>query len=253
MKPIRVGLGQINPTVGDFSANLRKILSFLALASEKRCDLLVFPELAVSGYPVWDLAIKKSFIRESLRSVGAIVGASRRFKGAVIVGFLDEGPAGSGKSRNALAWIEGGRVRLRQYKSLLPTYDVFLEQIFFEPGLEHPTLSWKGLRVGTAICEDLWDTNYTRKPLRILAREGAKLVILGAASLPEYQPTPASAQVFNDLALGYRVHATLMASPRVRGSALDVRAEGGRIHVKGRIDHEALEDEVVNLVKMYRV
>ena len=82
-----------------------------------------------------------------------------------------------------------------------------------------------------------------------MSREGAKLVILGAASLPEYQPTPASAQVFNDLALGYRVHATLMASPRVRGSALDVRAEGGRIHVKGRIDHEALEDEVVNLVK----
>jgi len=81
-----------------------------------------------------------------------------------------------------------------------------------------------------------------------MTREGAKLVILGAASLAEYQPTPASTQAFKDLALGSRVHATLIASTEVRGSALEVRAENGHIHVKGRVDHEALEDEVVRLV-----
>ena len=81
-----------------------------------------------------------------------------------------------------------------------------------------------------------------------MSREGAKRVIVEAAKLEEYQPTAASNQAFNDLALGSRVHATLIASTDVRGSALEVRAEGGHIHVKGRVD-QGLEDEVVKLVK----
>ena len=81
-----------------------------------------------------------------------------------------------------------------------------------------------------------------------MRREGAKRVIIEAAKLEEYQPTPSSERAFNDLALGSRVHATLIASPDIRGSALEVRAEGGHIYVKGRVD-EGLEDEVVKLVK----
>jgi len=81
-----------------------------------------------------------------------------------------------------------------------------------------------------------------------MRREGAKRLIVEAAKLDEYQPTAASEKAFNDLALASRVHATLFASPDVRGSALEVRAEGGHIHVKGRVDH-GLEDEVVQLVK----
>jgi cytidylate kinase len=81
-----------------------------------------------------------------------------------------------------------------------------------------------------------------------MRREGAKRVIIEAAKLEEYQPTPSSERAFNDLALGSRVHATLIASPDVQGSALEVRAEGGHIYVKGRVD-EGLEDEVVKLVK----
>ena len=81
-----------------------------------------------------------------------------------------------------------------------------------------------------------------------MRREGAKRVIIEAAKLEEYQPTPASEQAFNDLALGSQVQATLFASPDVRGSALEVRAEGGHIYVKGRVD-QGLEDEVVKLVK----
>ncbi|HEU4342299.1 MAG TPA: cytidylate kinase-like family protein [Candidatus Binatia bacterium] len=81
-----------------------------------------------------------------------------------------------------------------------------------------------------------------------MRREGAKRVIIEAAKLEEYQPTPTSEQSFNDLALGTRVHATLFASPALGGSALEVRAEAGHIHVKGRID-EGLEDELVNVVK----
>jgi cytidylate kinase len=81
-----------------------------------------------------------------------------------------------------------------------------------------------------------------------MRREGAKRVIIEAAKLEEYQPTPTSNQAFNDLALGSRVHATLIASPDVQGSALEVQAEGGHIHVKGRVE-QGLEDEVVKLVR----
>ena len=181
-KIIRIGFGQMNPTVGDFRGNLRKILGFIEQGREKDCDLLVLPELAVCGYPVWDLAIKKSFIAENIRSLSEIARGTRRFGGAVVVGFVDEGPPRSGKSRNALAWIEQGRIRLRQYKTLLPTYDVFLEQIFFKPGEEHRTVSWKGLRVGTAVCEDLWDANYEVKPLQILSGKGVDVLVTINAS-----------------------------------------------------------------------
>jgi len=81
-----------------------------------------------------------------------------------------------------------------------------------------------------------------------MRREGATRVIIEAAKLEEYQPTAASEQAFNDLALGSRVHATLLASPDVQGSALEVRAEGGHVYVKGRID-QGSEDEILNLVK----
>ena len=85
-----------------------------------------------------------------------------------------------------------------------------------------------------------------------MSQEGVKLMILEAANLAEYQPTPASEQAFKDLALGTRVHATLFVSPSIRASALDVRAEGGHVQVSGRLDHAALGDEVVKLVKNVR-
>jgi osmotically-inducible protein OsmY len=81
-----------------------------------------------------------------------------------------------------------------------------------------------------------------------MSREGAKRVIIEAAKLDEYQPTAASNLAFNDISLGSRVHARLFASPDIGGSALEVRAEGGHVHVRGRVDH-GLEDEVVRIVK----
>lgn len=181
-KAIRIGFGQINPTVGDFPGNVKKVLDLARLADSRACDLVIFPEMCLSGYPVWDLAVKRSFVAASLRSLEQVVRGTRRLQCAVVVGFVDKGREGSGKSRNALAWVEKGKVRLRQYKSLLPTYDVFLEQIFFEPGEKRETLTWKGLRVGTAICEDLWDRNYAQKPLQVLARKKCDLVIAINAS-----------------------------------------------------------------------
>ncbi len=180
--PLRFGLAQMNPTVGDFAANLKKILNFLERAEQKHCDLVVFPEMAVCGYPVWDLAIHRAFIRENLRALDQITKATRSKKVSAVVGFIDQGPTGSGKSRNALAWISAGKIRHKHYKSLLPTYDVFLEGIFFQPGEEIRPLRWKGLKVGTAVCEDIWDEQYSKKPLQILSRQGAQLLVAINAS-----------------------------------------------------------------------
>ena len=181
-KTIRVGLGQINPTVGNFRGNLEKILAFIRQAEEKNCDLVVFPEMALCGYPVWDLAINRGFIAQNLHSLKEIVKFSRSVKVSIVTGYIDEGPRNSGKSRNALAWITHGKIKLKQYKRLLPTYDVFLEEIFFQPGDQHRVLSWKGLKVGTAVCEDLWDQRYTKKPLHSLSDLGSNLLIAINAS-----------------------------------------------------------------------
>ncbi len=176
-KPLRIGFGQINPTVGDFAGNLKKILAFVRQAEERRCDLIIFPELAVCGYPVWDLAVNRSFVRENLRSLQKLVTATRRLKVSVVAGFIEQGQGADGKSYNALAWISRGQIRMKQYKSLLPTYDVFLEEIFFQPGKDHRVISWKGSKVGAAVCEDLWDERYPTRPLQILSRKGADFVI----------------------------------------------------------------------------
>jgi len=186
MTKIRFALAQMNPTVGDFSQNTRKIISWIQLAEKKKSDLIVFPEQAVSGYPVWDLANKRNFVDEGLRSLDRIVRATRGKKVTVVVGFIDRGISETGRSRNALAWIEGGNLRAKQYKRLLPTYDVFLENIFFEPAKHSITIPWKKWRVGPTICEDIWESRYEEKPIRDLVKRKVNLIVNISAS-PYYR------------------------------------------------------------------
>ncbi|MBI3307016.1 MAG: NAD+ synthase [Candidatus Omnitrophica bacterium] len=185
MKPLRFALAQMNPTVGDYSANTRKIISWIAAAEKKKADIIIFPELALTGYPMWDLANKKRFIEESLRHLARIVESTRGKKIAVVLGFVDKS-AKSERSRNSLAWIERGKIRFKYVKRLLPTYDVFLEDIFFEPGQETVVIPWKGRRVGVTICEDIWDKRYKEKPLAELRRKKADMVLNISAS-PYYR------------------------------------------------------------------
>ena len=187
MKKIRFAIAQMNPTVGDYAANTRKIIGWIQTAEKKQADLIVFPELALPGYPVWDLANKKSFVAEGLSYLNQIVKTTRGKKITAVVGFIDEGaPAHHGRSHNALAWIERGKLRRRQYKRLLPTYDVFLEDIFFEAARESRVIPWKSWRIGPTICEDIWDRRYEEKPLLDLSRKKANLIINISAS-PYYQ------------------------------------------------------------------
>ena len=182
----RFAVAQMNPTVGDFSANLKKMLAWVERAEQKNADLVIFPELAVSGYPVWDLANKNGFLAESLKSVEKVAAATRNKKVSVVSGFIDRGGTPDGRNVNALAWIRNGKIQARQAKRLLPTYDVFLEDIFFEAGSKSKVIAWNHLKVGPTICEDIWDSRYSTKPLQDLHRQGADLILNISAS-PYYQ------------------------------------------------------------------
>ncbi len=179
---LRVGLAQINPTVGDFEANKRKILNYVSQAEQAGLDLIVFPEMSVSGYPVWDLANKQLFVEEGIKTVKEIARDTESKSITIIVGFIDFGSKKSNKNRNALAVIQRGKIAFVQHKTLLPTYDVFLEGIFFEPADSHRILSLKGQKIGTTICEDIWDDQYGIKPMQILRKKGARIIINISAS-----------------------------------------------------------------------
>ena len=179
---LHIGLTQINPTVGDFTANQRKIMDYIAKAENSGLDLVIFPELSVSGYPVWDLANKIPFVEAGLSALKEICKTTKSKHVTVMVGFIDYGKNKKGKNRNALAVIQNGKILCVQHKTLLPNYDVFLEEIFFEPAESHQVFSLGGVKVGTTICEDIWDDQYSIKPLRILKRKGAEIVINISAS-----------------------------------------------------------------------
>ena len=173
----RFAIAQLNPTVGDYAGNCRKIIDWIRKAEKNKADVVVFPELALSGYPVWDLSNKKRFVDEGLRALERIQRATKSLKVSVFLGFIEPGTNKRGHSFNAMAWIEKGKVRGIQRKRLLPTYDVFLENIFFEAGRDSKIMTAKGLRLGPTICEDVWDDFYDIKPLESLKRKRAQFVI----------------------------------------------------------------------------
>ncbi len=197
---VRIAIAQMNPIVGDYAGNTRKILSWIDEAEKQKARVIVFPEMALCGYPVWDLANKKSFVDEGLRCLRRIAKATANRKIHILLGFIDRQsgtgpiksagpvPASNAPSRchNAMAWIHHGRVRGVQHKTLLPTYDVFLEEIFFEPARKHGFFACGGLKIGPTICEDIWDEGYAVKPVRLQAQKGARLIVNISAS-PYYR------------------------------------------------------------------
>ena len=156
---MRIALAQINPTVGDFSGNLRKISEFVERAAELNVELVMFPELATCGYPPADLLEKDSFVQRSEETLHAIAkltdGPGRP---AVLCGAAMRCEAVSGKRvQNVASLMEDGEIRFVQQKMLLPFYDVFDEQRYFEPARTQSLTVVKGHAVAITICEDAWN------------------------------------------------------------------------------------------------
>ena len=185
---MKIGIAQINPRIGDFKANTEKIVEKAAAARDRGCDLVVFSELVVSGYPPRDLLEKDDFVQANLDAFNYLVDAIRGI--GVICGYVDRNPEVEGKALfNAAALFEDGRVRHRACKRLLPTYDVFDESRYFEPGADHAVVNFKGHRLALTICEDVWNDKdifqrplYHSDPVATMSAAGADLLINVAAS-----------------------------------------------------------------------
>src|SRR5262249_59425234 len=164
-RPLRVAVAQIDTTVGDFAGNSRKILELGRRAERQGADVALFPELAVCGYPPRDLVERRTFISESERAAGEVAKAAG--KALWIFGSLERNRARRGRQVfNTAVAARGGRIVSRYHKRLLPTYDVFDEGRYIEPGDRPCVVRLAGRRIGVTICEDIWnDKTFWKRPL----------------------------------------------------------------------------------------
>ncbi len=170
----KIALAQINPTVGDLDGNAGKIVQYIKEAREQGADLVIFPELAVTGYPPKDLLLKPSFIEKNKEKFDEIVKETEGI--ACIFGFVDEV---DGKLFNAAALAHDKRVIGAPHKANLPNYDVFDEKRYFCEAEGSQVFDVKGIKVGINICEDIWVDG---GPTEAQAKKGANLIVNISAS-----------------------------------------------------------------------
>ena len=179
MTTVRVAMAQINPCVGDLTGNAELIRAAVADAAGHDAEIVVLPEMALTGYPVEDLAMRPAF-RDASRSAVDSLASALESAGLgeilVVVGYLDHDKVGT---RDAAAAIHRGEVVARVHKHHLPNYGVFDEQRWFAPGSETTVLLWRDVRIGIVICEDIWRDG---GPVAALAQAGVDLLLVPTAS-----------------------------------------------------------------------
>ncbi|MDA2807059.1 nitrilase-related carbon-nitrogen hydrolase [Nocardiopsis suaedae] len=189
MVQLRIALAQINPTVGDLEGNCGAIADYARRAADDGAHLAVFPEMAVTGYSVEDLALRNGFVAASIEAVHRLaerLAADGLGRLPVVVGFLDRRVGGSapfgqpaGAPQNALALLHGGAVRLVSAKHHLPNYGVFDEFRYFVPGDTLPVVRLHGADIAFAVCEDLWQDGGPVAAVRA-ARAGMLITLNGS-------------------------------------------------------------------------
>jgi NAD+ synthetase len=183
---MKIGFAQINPTVGDLRGNCELIIGAYQRLAAAGAELVLTPELSLTGYPPQDLVFKSRFVPENLallEKLHAQVGES-----ALLVGFVDRNGGRGKPCHNAAALLERGKPIRKTYKSLLPTYDVFDEDRYFEPATRVQPFEVQGKKIGVTICEDIWTDEYLPRPLydvepvRALVEQGAEIILNLSAS-----------------------------------------------------------------------
>ncbi len=184
---MKIAAAQVNPTVGDVAGNVDKILGYVARGKELGAQLVVFPELSLTGYPPRDLLERPSFIDRNIAALGDLAQKSKDV--SILVGFVEKNLSAEGKPLyNAAALLEGGEIAYVSFKSLLPTYDVFDEARYFEPAAGSAPLKIGGQKVALTICEDIWTDamcgprKYAKDPLGEMAKKKFQLIINMSAS-----------------------------------------------------------------------
>src|SRR5271168_2370231 len=185
---MRVALLQLNATIGAFDENRAKVEAGYARAVAEKAELVLAPELFLSGYPPRDLLLRDDFVQRGLDCLDTL--ATKIGAVPLITGYVDRSPHRPGRAlSNAAAVLQNGRVTHRVHKSLLPTYDVFDEDRYFEPAADLAPVEIAGRKIAVTICEDIWNDadfwpspRYRRDPVRELVAAGAELVVNLSAS-----------------------------------------------------------------------
>jgi len=183
---MKIGFAQINPTVGDLRGNFETISAAYDRLARAGADIVVAPELAVTGYPPQDLVFKSRFVPENLAILDEL--QKRLSKPALLIGFVDRNEGRGKPFHNAAALLQTGEPLQKTHKSLLPTYDVFDEDRYFEPARQIAPLNFRGHRIGVTICEDIWTERYLPRPfydvdpVRALVTQEAEMILNVSAS-----------------------------------------------------------------------
>ncbi len=185
---MKIGLLQLNSTVGDFAANRQKLLAGYEKAVALGAEFVLAPELFLCGYPPRDLLQRADFIEANL----AALAETAKGIGAIplCVGYVDKNSERPGRAlRNAAAVLQNGKIVWRTTKCLLPTYDVFDEDRYFEPAKTIAPFEFNGRKLGITICEDIWNDEdfwperlYRRDPVKELIAQGAEMILNISAS-----------------------------------------------------------------------
>jgi NAD+ synthase (glutamine-hydrolysing) len=212
---VKIAICQYNPVVGDIDGNLAKVALALKASARQKPDLLVFPELFLTGYPPRDLLEKDWFLQKIKRAIKDITILSRKYPD---IGILIGAPTlvvenTSSRLYNSALLIHRGKVIFTQHKTLLPTYDVFDETRYFKPAGKVSVVNFKGRKLGISICEDAWNDAalwprdkkpYTLDPIKKLAKAGAEIFINLSASPFEMGKASLRSGLFTRLARKYR-------------------------------------------------
>lgn len=185
---MKVTIAQMNPTVGDIKGNMKKMEDVLSKTSS---DLIIFPELYITGYPPRDLLERREFIKKVQKANHEVTLLSKKYpERGILFGTVLPNKNEYGKGLyNSAVLVYNGKILIEEHKSLLPTYDVFDEARYFDPSSEISTVSFKNEILGISICEDAWNDpdlwlkrNYRIDPIEILVKKGATLLINISAS-----------------------------------------------------------------------
>ncbi|MEJ5301224.1 MAG: NAD+ synthase [Thermodesulforhabdaceae bacterium] len=190
---MKIGLAQINSLIGDFSGNVERMSRMVDEARKKGCQIVIFPELSVVGYPPRDFLDRPAFFEASCQVLPAIEHMSHDI--AIIFGLITRNDRSMGKPyRNTAIFMHRGEIIAKAHKRLLPFYDVFDEERYFEPGDETPVVAWQGFNFALTICEDIWNREgilprkfYPVDPVEELKGKARKLsAIVNIAASPYF-------------------------------------------------------------------